>query len=76
MDTEAATTLFTRQTVQLGLIAPPDMSGTQANISTPMPASPKSAHQPPPGTESPPSSGPSDGPKPQDNSFPAIGVDW
>jgi len=72
-DTETATTLFIRQTVQLGFIAPPDLSGNQANISIPIPALAKSATQPPPRTESPPDSGPSDGPKPRDNHFSAIG---
>ena len=72
-DTKPATTLFTRQTVQLGFIAPPDMPGNQANISTPMPASSIFANQPPFRINSPSGSGPSDGPKPQDNPFSAIG---
>lgn len=72
-DTEPATTLFIRQTVQLGFIAPPGMTGNQANISTLTPASTKSATQPPLRTESPPGSGPSEGPKSQDNPFSAIG---
>ena len=50
------------------------MSGNQvANTSTLIPASAKSATQPAPRTESPLGSGPSDGPKPQDNPFSAIG---
>ena len=60
--------------MELGFIVPPDMSGNQvANTSTLMPASAKSATQPAPRTESPLGSGPSDGPKPQDNPFSAIG---
>jgi hypothetical protein len=49
------------------------MSGNQANISTPMAASSISANQSPSRIKSPPGSGPSDGPKPQDNPFSAIG---
>ena len=71
-DTETATTLFARQTVQLAFTAPPDMSANQPNISTPIPASANSVTQPPPRTESSPGIGPSDGPKPQDNPFIAI----
>jgi hypothetical protein len=72
--TEPTTNLFAPQTVQLGLITPPDMSGNQvANTSTLIPASAKSATQPTPRTESSAGSGPSDDPKPQDNPFSAIG---